>query len=312
MSVAARVDATDGDAAPARTWTGRGRIDSGDDVERVLAAVTALGQRRQRTADLARVAGRADEVALTEPDGARVLPVAAELAPLLPWPGGLRRGATVEVTGSTSLLFALIAEAMSQGAWTAVVGLPSLNPAVSEEYGIDLARLALVPRPGEDWATTAAALIDGVDVVVLAPPATVPAKTAQALTARARRRGCVLIPVRTWPGCDVLLRVLERRWRGLGHGRGRLRAQEVTVQATGRGRAERPRQIDTALPPASIAARVGPLPGQIPGLPIGDPDRVWEPTVAVPPRPAPAREPDFWEQLFAAGPDGGTPARRAG
>ena len=53
------------------------------------------------------------------------------------------------VTDSTSLLFALLAKPMAQGAWAAIVGMPDLGAAAAVEYGIDLGRLALVPRPGD-------------------------------------------------------------------------------------------------------------------------------------------------------------------
>lgn len=289
-----------------RAWTRQGRLDSGEDVARVLAAVTTVGQRRDRTAGMTRVVGRTTEVALTEPDAARVLPIVAEFADLMPWPGGIRRGATLAATGSTSLIYALLAEAMTQGAWTAVVAMPTLNPLVAIEYGVDMARLALVPHPGDQWPEAVSALIDGMDIVVAATPADIPAGAARALMARARRRGCVLITTHPWPGCDLILQVTERRWLGIGHGR--LRAQDNVVQALGRGRAERPRQVSTTLPPPSIAARVGPLPGQIPGLPIYDPDRVAQErltSVAEPspnPRPMPQRSP--WQAFM----DGEPPA----
>lgn len=57
------------------SWSGAGRIGSRDDVTRVLAAVSAQGARRDRTASMAQVVDRADEIALTTPDGARTLPI---------------------------------------------------------------------------------------------------------------------------------------------------------------------------------------------------------------------------------------------
>jgi hypothetical protein len=94
--------------------------------------------------------------------------------------------------------------------------------------------------------------------------------------ARARERGCVLVPTRAWPGCDLTLRLAGRQWYGLGHGRGRLRGQRVLLEASGRGRAERPRQVSTTLPPPSLVARVGRLPGDIPGLTVTPPAPPWE------------------------------------
>jgi hypothetical protein len=75
------------------------------------------------------------DVAITRPDGSTAvdlgrraappLPVAAALAPILP--GGLRRGSTVSVTGSLSLLLALLGAASAEGALCALVGFPRIS-----------------------------------------------------------------------------------------------------------------------------------------------------------------------------------------
>lgn len=80
-------------SADRRVWAGTGRIDTGEDVARVLAAVTTASRSRDRTADLDRVVSRADEVVLAEPDPTRILPVAAELAQIfsLTLAGGARQ-----------------------------------------------------------------------------------------------------------------------------------------------------------------------------------------------------------------------------
>jgi|HigsolmetaAR206D_1030411.scaffolds.fasta_scaffold02567_2 hypothetical protein len=195
----------------------------------------------------------------------QTLPVLPELAGLLPR-RGLRRGSTVAVGrpghgGSTSLMLALLVEASRAGSWCAVVGMPALGAAAAAELGIALERLALVPHPGPEWATVVAALIDGVDVVVVAVPDTVSASVADRLAARARQRGCVLVPYGRWAGADLTLHVLRGRWDGLGQGRGRLRRREVTISARGRGAAVRPREIRVWLPgdrPAEAAAPASP------------------------------------------------------
>ncbi len=241
--------------APA--WVGAGRIDGGGDVARVLSAVNTAGQSRQRTAELSQAVERADDVVLDRPDASRVLPVAAEIAELLPWPGGIRRGTTVAALGSTSLLMALLAEASAAGSWAAVVGMPAFGAVAAAEHGIDLARLALVPEPGPQWPTVVGALLDGLDVVIVATPTEVPAGTARSLMARARQRSAVIITTRPWPGCDVTIEVVERRWHGLGQGRGRIRRQEITLSAAGRGKAARPRRVTTTLPAPSTLERLG-------------------------------------------------------
>src|SRR4051794_3503837 len=85
------------------------------------------------------------------------------LSPLLP--EGLRRGATTVVNGSTSLVLAMLAHACAGGAWAAVVGQPTVGLLAAAQAGVQLERLAVVPRPGLESPTVLAALLDGVDVV---------------------------------------------------------------------------------------------------------------------------------------------------
>jgi hypothetical protein len=201
-------------------------------------------------AELIRPAGDTDEAGVH-----RVLPVAPELSGLLP-NRGLRRGSTVAVatgqsapgSGGTSLLLSLLSAASRAGSWCAVVGVPELGALAAAESGIALDRLALVPNPGPEWPTVVAALIDGVDVVVMAVPGPVSASIASRLVARARQRGSVLMPFGRWDGADVTLQVMHGMWDGLEAGRGRLRRREVTITARGRGAAARPREITLWMP----------------------------------------------------------------
>jgi hypothetical protein len=175
--------------------------------------------------------------------GERVLPVAEALRSLLP-EGGLRRGSTVAVSRSTSLVLSLVAEATVAGSWTAFVGMPWVGVVAAAESGVDLERVAFVPRPPrERWADVVAALVDGVDIVV------VHGRGDRRLSTRVRERGGVLIvsdPVRDVPA-DVRLEVVERSWRGLGWGHGHLEACEVAVATSGRGAASRGRRAHLRL-----------------------------------------------------------------
>ena len=72
--------------------------------------------------------------------------------------GGIRRGSTLAVRGSTSLLCALLAEASATGSWCAVVGVPTLGALAAAEAGVTVDRLALVPHPGSERAEVVAAL----------------------------------------------------------------------------------------------------------------------------------------------------------
>ncbi|MGA8115497.1 MAG: hypothetical protein WCA46_17680, partial [Actinocatenispora sp.] len=98
------------------------------------------------------------------------LPVDELLAPLLPWPG-LRPGAVLSVErsiGATSLLLALIARASAAGSWTGVIGRPDLGIVAAHELGVEVARLVLVPDPGQEPLTVVDALASGMDIVIAA------------------------------------------------------------------------------------------------------------------------------------------------
>jgi hypothetical protein len=180
----------------------------------------------------------------------RVLPVVAPLVALLP-AGGLRRGTTVAVTGTagaTSLMLALLAEASAAGAWVGVIGRPDLGLVAAAEAGVALERVALVPYPGADLVAVAAALLDGLDLVVLSGRVMHGSDRAR-LAARARQRGAVLLPLGPWPGADVEL----GQWWGVGAGEGdigRLRTRRVSVRVRGRGVAPTGRSAPLLLPGA--------------------------------------------------------------
>jgi hypothetical protein len=191
----------------------------------------------------------------------RVLPVVAPLARLLP-AGGLRRGTTVAVPpapAATSLLWAVLAEASADGAWVGIVGRPDLGLVAAAEAGMRLERLALVPRPGAELLAVTSALLDGLDVVVMAGTQPVPAGERQRLAARARQRGAVLLSLGPWPGADVRLTCADARWNGVGAGRhggsGRLGEREVAVRVLGRGLSPAGR-VERLLMPAQPASPV--------------------------------------------------------
>jgi hypothetical protein len=195
---------------------------------------------------------------------ARTLPVAPPLGDLFP-DGSLRRGTTIVVSGpgagtdvdrvadgSVSVALALLGAASAAGSWCALVGLDGLGAVAAHEAGIDLARLAVIPRPDAAWAEATAALIDGVDMVVLCPPFPPRQAMARRLVARTRERRSVLVVVpgrAGWPDPpDLCLSVGEARWDGAGTGEGFLSRRSMTVTATGRRSAARPRHLRLWLP----------------------------------------------------------------
>lgn len=237
-----------------------GVIRTAADVHRVLNDINQQGLTRGNTTALAHAVQQADEVGL-RPDTTKLLPLPQPLHGLLPWPGGIRRGATVAMVGSTSLLMVLLAAATRAG-WAAVVGMPGFGALAAHEIGCRLDRLALVPEPGPDWARVVGALMGGVDMVAAMAPGPVAEGTVRALQARAREHGTVLVPVSAWPAADLVLEVTGRRWEGLRQGRGRLCRQILDVLASGRGAAAKPRSATLALgdPPLDATRLVAALP----------------------------------------------------
>lgn len=185
------------------------------------------------------------------------LPVAPALVPL--FPSGLRRGATTVVTGSTWLVLLLVAQACAGGAWAGAVGHPSLGLLAAAQAGVDLARFAVVPAPGRDSAVVVAALLDGLDVVVVGPRTALVPADRQRLAARARDRGAVLLSTVDWPGASTVLTVGRRRWSGLADGEGRLARQELRVRRSGRGASAVPVEVDLVLRPVGGRQGAGAL-----------------------------------------------------
>lgn len=208
------------------------------------------------------------DVAIRRADGTVAVDLGRRAAPPLPvhpalgsvLPGGLRRGSTVTVSGSISLLLALLGSASQSGAWCALVGFPLISAQAADEYGVDLSRLAVVPDPGstpgsgsagKGWSTAVGALLDAVDVVGVRPPRLVPGDYRR-LASRARTKESVLMPYLMgndeWPNADVRLRARSGEWTGIGEGYGRLRARRVEIRAEGKGSAARPRSAELWLP----------------------------------------------------------------
>ncbi|MBE1875866.1 hypothetical protein [Myceligenerans pegani] len=174
-------------------------------------------------------------------EGGAVRPVGPEVAHLLP-DGGLVDGTTVVVSGSTTLLLALLAAPSRAGAWTVFTGHPEVGLAAAADAGCDLDRILCVPDPGPDAPAVVAALLDGMDLVVVGPRTALLDADRRRLTARARERGAVLLVAQdaAWPGAHVVLSAGPGAWEGVDHGAGHLRRRSLTVYRTGRGSAARP------------------------------------------------------------------------
>lgn len=180
------------------------------------------------------------------------LPVPAGLADALPF--GLRRGSTLAVTSSVSLLLALLGAPSEKGAWSAMVGMPAISAEAAVEAGIDLRRLAIINPPGggwtgASWTTAVGALLDAVDVVVARPGVnSIADGDARRLTARARTKDAVLIlfgqQAASWPAVETRLSARHGRWSGIGDGYGRIKGRQLLVSVTGKGRSARTRDTE--------------------------------------------------------------------
>ncbi len=224
-----------------------------------------------------------DEVASLRLAGANARPVATADTRILEVPGtlgtllegGVRRGSTLVIgspAGGVSLALALAAAASGEGGWTAAVGLPSLGLGAAAELGVGLERLALVPAPGERWPAVVAALLDGMDLLLLGLPAPVRSADARRLVARTRERGTVLVVLEhsgsRWPEVpDFRLSVAGARWEGLGCGHGHLRRRRLDVLVRGRRAASRERHATLWLPGEPAARLPGDPAARLPGQP---------------------------------------------
>ncbi len=211
------------------------------------------GERAER---LARVGGAVQPVALAHE---RLLPASAGVAPLLP-DGGLRRGSTIAVAGSTSLALALAAGPSAAGSWCAAIGAPGLGLVAAEELGIALERFPLIAASGKSWARAVATALEAFDLVLAWPPRGVPAGEARRLSALGRERGAVFVLCGPgWPErTDLRLEAVRSEWVGLERGHGRLRARRLEVEVGGRGAASAGTRMALWLPAVDGGVAVAP------------------------------------------------------
>lgn len=231
----------------------------------VVSPATTLAPRAEEVSALR---DRIRSMQATRLDG-RLLPTHPALAALLPG-GGLQQGAAYSVERSAMLLMALLAAPSAAGAWCGVVGVPEFGVEAAQHLGVDLDRLVLVPRPGEQWLAVTAAIADVMGVVVTRPPRRASDGAVARLAARLRQRGTTLLVLGPWPQTEAMLSLSDSRWHGIGEGHGHLAAREVTVTVTSR-LAGRPRTARMWLPDSAEQVR---RTTSRPASPTGDPIRV--------------------------------------
>ena len=210
------------------------------------------------------LSGPLSEMTLSEMTLARerLLPVHQALAPLFglssadPAPLALTRGHTVACVGSAAMSCALavLVAPTQAGSWAGVVGLPSCGVQAAADLGVALERTVFVADPtgassasGQqtDAAAVLSALVDGVDVLLLAQHVVNSLSTSllRRLQTRVQSRGGVLVVVGETKSltsslsADVRLTATTQRWQGVGLGYGHLQRRQVLLQLDGRRRA---------------------------------------------------------------------------
>lgn len=187
----------------------------------------------------------------------RALPVPPALSGLLPG-GGLLPGSVYSVSPGL-LLLALLAEPSREGSWCGVIGLPELGIEAADQAGLNLDRVALVPRPGERWFAITAALAEVLPVVAVRPGSRVREADAGRLAARLRSSGTALLVAGAWPRVEATLSMSAPHWSGVGAGHGYLSSRDVLVTVTSK-RSPAPRQARVTLPDASGGLSAAPTP----------------------------------------------------
>ncbi|WP_265448103.1 hypothetical protein [Flexivirga meconopsidis] len=190
-------------------------------------------------AELTKLLARHDSAPVTA--GVPVHEVFADI-----FPHGLRSGAVYSLRGSMTAALALLAGPSLAGSWCGVVGVPDLGVEAAAEWGVQLDRLALVPRfDPADWTTVIAALAEVTALVVAAPPDRISPGEVSRLLARLRTSGSTLVVLGPWPRAVAELTGQVVEWRGLHQGHGHLSAGRVRLEVTER---HRRRQAEFAVP----------------------------------------------------------------
>ena len=192
----------------------------------------------------------------------RLLPVHQALAPLFGLASGdlaplaLTRGHTVACVGSAAMSCALavLVAPTQAGSWAGVVGLPSCGVQAAADLGVSLERTVFVADPTSgsrassqqaDAAAVLSALVDGVDVLLLAHHVvnSLSPSLLRRLQTRVQSRGGILVVVNETNSstsslsADIRLTATTEQWQGVGSGYGHLQRRRVLLQLDGRRRA---------------------------------------------------------------------------
>lgn len=147
------------------------------------------------------------------------------LQPVLP---SLTPG-VLTVTGSATILLALVGHASKQGAWTAILGLPWVGWGAATEHGLDLTRTAHIPHPGSQAANILTALADGFDIIA-AGDMNLGIRDERAIAQRVRARGATILAT-NWSTSSGTLSVENEGAEGYADGVGHMKRLRFRVSA---------------------------------------------------------------------------------
>jgi len=205
----------------------------------------------------------------------RTMAVATPFDQLLP--DGLIRGQVVSCRGSAarSVAFGLVRDALTEGAWMAVVDVATFGIDAAAELGVPLERVVRVDTGLDgrdlpsatslDWIEAMGAAVDGFDVVLTRVPVELQGERRPAavrkLSARLQQKGAVVVTLGA-PGAlggDIDLEAYRTIWSGLGDGNGCLRRRVIDVRSGGR-RIPSPRTCSIELTGEGPRVRIAPAP----------------------------------------------------
>ena len=124
-------------------------------------------------------------------------------------PSAWQGSGVLTLQGSTTVLLAALALRQGATGWCGVIGGDELGWCAATEVGLDLNRVLTVPTSLLDDASTptvTAALLDGVDVLLIGAPVAerLRPQHRRRLLARARERGRLILTPARWEGARIL------------------------------------------------------------------------------------------------------------
>lgn len=150
-------------------------------------------------------------------------------------PGGLPAGQVVNVSGSTSVLFALAAHAAGTRGWCAALGLTQVGWAAVADLGIDLGRTIVIP--GDKHLIKALDIVlESFPICILGPQVAITSGQRRTLEGKIRQRKALVLAYK-WPQAPLALQARPCSGQGMRSGAGRIRSLRWEISLTGKSAA---------------------------------------------------------------------------